>query len=101
MWQHCRTMPIPDSLAHKLALWEACGRVPLLTEESYQEPSWVSILLGNEILPRRYDPIVDQLPLDRLRAGMNQRRAAIARIAEHMPPHTMFVERACPAPVAA
>ncbi len=101
MWAHCRAMPIPDTLAHKIAIWEACGRVPLYSEESYQEPSWVSIFLGNAVMPRRYDPIVDQLPLDRLRGGMTQRRAAIARLAEQMPPHTAFVDRACRAPVAA
>ena len=101
MWKHCRSMPIPETLAHKIAMWEACGRVPLLSEESYQEPSWVSIFLGNKMVPRRYDPIVDQLSLEHLRGGMNQRRAAIAHVAERMPPHTMFVDRACPAPVAA
>ena len=101
MWAHCRDMPIPDALAHKIAVWEACGRVPLLSEESYQEPSWVSIFLGNEVLPRRYDPIVDQLAEEKLRGGMNQRRAAIARMAERLPPHVAFVDRACPAPVAA
>jgi tryptophan halogenase len=101
MWEHCRNMAIPDTLAHKIAVWEACGRVPLLSEESYQEPSWVSIFLGNQVLPKRYDPIVDQLSVEHLRGGMNQRRAAIARVADHMPSHTTFVDRACPAPVAA
>jgi len=101
MWAHCRDMAIPDELAHKIAVWEACGRVPLLTEESYQEPSWVSIFIGNNVLPRRYDPIVDQLPIEKLRGGMNHRRAAIAHVAERLPEHTLFVDRACPAPVAA
>jgi tryptophan halogenase len=94
-------MPIPETLAYKIRLWEACGRVPLLSEESYQEPSWVSIFLGNGMLPRRYDPIVDQLAIEQLRGGMNQRRAAIARVAERMPPHTTFVDRACRSPIAA
>ncbi|WP_116090507.1 tryptophan halogenase family protein [Sphingomonas crusticola] len=101
MWQHCRTMAIPDTLSHKISIWQACGRVPLYSEESYQEPSWVSIFLGNKVLPRRYDPIVDQLTLQHLRGGMAQRREAIARVAERIPPHTVFVDRACPAPVAA
>ena len=101
MWRHCATMPIPYELATKLRVWEACGRVPLFSEESYQEPSWVSILLGNGILPRRYDPIVDQLTMEKLRGGMAQRRDAIARAAEKMPPHALFVSRTCPAPLAA
>ncbi len=101
MWAHCRNAAIPDELAHKIAVWEAGGRVPLYAEESYQEPSWVAIFLGNGVLPRRYDPIVDQLGLDQLRGGMAQRRAAIARAAETMPDHATFISRACPAPVPA
>ena len=101
LWEHCRNMAIPDELRHKIAVWEACGRVPMLSEESYQEPSWVSILIGNGVLPRRYDPIVDQLPIEKLRGGMNHRRMAIAQVADRLPPHTLFVDRACPAPVAA
>jgi tryptophan halogenase len=98
MWAQCRTMEIPETLAYKIAVWEACGRVPLYAEESYQEPSWVSIFLGNRILPRRYDPIVDMMDLAMLKGGMAQRRAEIARAAEKMPMHETFVSRACPAP---
>ncbi|MDB5703427.1 MAG: tryptophan halogenase, partial [Sphingomonas bacterium] len=101
MWAQCREAPIPDELAHKIAVWEAGGRVALYAEESYQEPSWVAIFLGNGVLPRRYDPIVDQLPIDQLRGGMAQRRAAIARAAERMPDHATFISRACPARVTA
>lgn len=97
MWRQCRAMPVPDELAHKLAVWEACGRVPLLSEESYQEPSWVAILVGNGVIPQRWDPIADQMPIGALRHGMDQRRHAIAALAERMPPHGLFVERACPA----
>ncbi|MFA6118051.1 MAG: tryptophan halogenase family protein [Sphingomonas sp.] len=101
MWAQCRAAEIPEPLARKIAVWEAGGRVPLYSEESYQEPSWVSIFLGNGILPRRYDPIVDQLPIEHLRGGMAQRRGAIARAAETMPDHATFLARCCPAPLAA
>jgi tryptophan halogenase len=97
MWAHCREAAIPEGLAYKLKVWEAAGRVPLYTEESYQEASWVSIFLGNGVVPRRYDPIVDQLSVEHLRGGMAARRAAIARAAESMPDHATFIRKACPA----
>jgi tryptophan halogenase len=99
-WRHCASMPIPDTLAYKIAVFESCGRVALFAEESYQEPSWVSIFLGNGMLPRRYDPLVDRLPLDHLKGGMNQRAAQIARTAERMPPQRAFIESSCAARVA-
>ncbi|MDP5279670.1 tryptophan 7-halogenase [Sphingomonas sp. DG1-23] len=95
LWEHCRTMELPDTLRHKIEIFRATGRVPLLAEESYQEPSWVAILAGNGFLPDRYDPLVDRLDPERLRAGLAHRRQSLARAAEAMPPHELFIERCC------
>jgi tryptophan halogenase len=100
LWDYCRNMSVPDALAHKMTVFKACGRVPLLAEESYQEPSWVSIFMGNEFLPDRYDPLVDRLDVERLRAGLAHRRERIERAAEAMPPHEAFIRRFCPAQAA-
>ncbi len=97
LWRHCAAMELPDTLAHKIDLFRASGRVPLLAEESYQESSWVAIFLGNECHPRRYDPLVDRMDVALLEKGMAARRAAIARAADALPPHRAFVERFCPA----
>jgi tryptophan 7-halogenase len=97
LWDYCRTMEVPDELALKMQVFKACGRVSLLAEESYQEPSWVSIFAGNEFLPDRYDPLVDRIELDRLRAGLLQRRQRITQAAEGMPAHEAFIERFCAA----
>jgi tryptophan 7-halogenase len=96
-WEHCRTMEIPDALAHKLDVFRSCGRVSLLAEESYQEPSWVAILIGQHVYPRRYDPLIDSIPLETLRRGMAQRRANIRRLASAMPTHEAFIARHCAA----
>ncbi|HMI37279.1 MAG TPA: tryptophan halogenase family protein [Steroidobacteraceae bacterium] len=101
LWQYCRSMPLPDTLNHKLEVWRSSGRVPLLSEESYQEPSWVSIFLGQGIVPRRYDPIIDGIGTEQLRAGMRQRRQAIRHLAEAMPRHAEFIARHCRAPAIA
>ena len=85
LWRYCRGMPLPDSLQYKMDVFRSIGRVPLLSEESYQEPSWVSILLGQNVIPRRYDPLVDNISVENLRRGMLQRRRAIRRLAEGMP----------------
>ncbi|MBC2670118.1 tryptophan halogenase family protein [Novosphingobium piscinae] len=98
LWDYCRGMAIPDSLAHKLEVWQACGRVPLLSEESHQEPSWVAVLLGNGLIPRRHDPIVDRLSPEQLTALMQRRRAAIAEAADAMPLHQYYIDRNCRMP---
>jgi tryptophan halogenase len=95
LWHYCRTMALPDTLRHKIEVFRATGRVPLLAEESYQEPSWVAIFAGNGFLPDRYDPLVDRVDPERLRAGLAHRRQQFARAAEAMPPHALFIERCC------
>jgi tryptophan halogenase len=85
LWQYCRGMQLPESLQYKMDVFRSSGRVPLLSEESHQEPSWVSILLGQNVLPRRYDPLVDNIEVEHLKRGMLHRRRAIRRLAEGMP----------------
>jgi tryptophan halogenase len=97
LWSYCRTMRLPDSLQHKIDVFKSCGRVPLYSEESYQEPSWVSIFLGQHVYPDRYDPIIDSIEIARLRGGMQQRLAAIRRVAQTLPTHGQFIARQCAA----
>jgi tryptophan halogenase len=93
LWRYCRTMSLPDSLKHKMDVFRSSGRVPLYSEESYQEPSWVSIFLGQNIYPKRYDPLVDNIDTEYLKRGLLQRRRAIRRLAEGMPMHSDFIAR--------
>jgi tryptophan halogenase len=95
LWRYCRTMPLPESLQYKIEVFRASGRVPLYSEESYQEPSWVSIFLGQHVYPDRYDPVIDNIDHERLKRGMLQRRSAIRHTAERMPTHREFVDRLC------
>ena len=94
-WRHCAAMDVPDTLKRKIEVFEATGKVALYSEESYVEPSWVAILLGNGIVPKSYHPFVDSIPEDELRRLMHQRRDELARVAGAMPTHQAFIERFC------
>jgi tryptophan 7-halogenase len=87
LWQHVRHMALPDTLQDKIDRWMACARVPLLTQESYAEASWVAILLGNGLVPRGFDARLERIDPARIATAFQQRRAFIARLAEAMPPH--------------
>jgi tryptophan halogenase len=98
LWRYVANMELPDSLRRKIEIFEARGIVPLEGDESFHEPSWVAILFGQEHLPKRYDPMVDRVDVERLKAGMRNRREAIARMSERVPLHSEFIARTCPAP---
>ncbi len=96
-WDYCRTMEIPEMLRQKIALFRSRGRLTLARDESFTEASWVAILLGQNIVPKQYDPKVDALEIESLKRGMLQRRTAIRRAAESLPFHDDFIARNCAA----
>ena len=90
-WWHVRTMPIPDSLTRKLALFRKKGRIFRYDDELFGISSWVQVLLGQNVIPAGYDPIVDALDADRVADAVRQIRAATLRSAQALPGHAAFV----------
>ncbi|MBU6297965.1 MAG: tryptophan 7-halogenase [Alphaproteobacteria bacterium] len=94
-WDYCRRMEIPPTLSAKIRLFKSRGLVGLGEGESFTEPGWLAIFLGQEVLPARYDPIIDGVDIAAVRRGMEQRRAAIRQAAEAMPLESEFLARYC------
>jgi tryptophan 7-halogenase len=98
LWRYCAAMPIPDSLAYKIEQFKSSGRVVYDEKELFVEQNWLAVMTGQEIWPRRYDPLADFVDLDRVRSRLSGLRSAIARTAEGMPPHAQFIEACNTAP---
>lgn len=99
-WRHCRALPMPDALEHKLRLFKQRGHVVRYEWETFLDPSWLSIYAGFEFLPETYDPLADHFTTEELRrvfAGMRQTIASAARAA---PTHAEFIAQHCAAPAA-
>jgi tryptophan halogenase len=56
-------------------------------EETFLEPSWIALFLGQGLKPRRYHPMADQFPMPALEKRLAQVQAVMRRAAEAMPPH--------------
>ena len=94
-WRQCRDMEIPDSLAQKIELFRDTGRVFRRNEELFAENSWVQVMMGQGLMPKRYHPIATKLgdaELDRLLGGL---REDVARTVGSLPPHADYVARYC------
>jgi tryptophan halogenase len=96
-WNYCRTMDIPDSLRHKIALFREAGRVSRYAEELFTKPSWVAVMLGQHITPRQCDPIVATLPHVDVHRSLESMRVAMINAANTMATHAEFIQRYCPA----
>jgi tryptophan 7-halogenase len=94
-WNYCRTMSIPDTLRHKIELFRTAARVFRYEEELFSKPSWVAVLLGQNIVPRQRDPIVASLPHAMVHESLESMRLAMAQAATAMPTHEEFIRRYC------
>lgn len=61
-WDYCRTIQAPDTLQYKLDLFAARGVLALYDDETFDDDDWYAMLLGHGVIPKAYDPLVDQTP---------------------------------------
>jgi tryptophan 7-halogenase len=94
-WNHCREIPPTATLREKIELFQSHGRI--LREESELFPvlSWLSVMIGQNIIPRRYDPMVDSLDPRKIQSKLTEIRDAVRRCTEAMPSHQEFIDQHC------
>jgi tryptophan halogenase len=101
-WRTAADMALPDSLARKIALFRENGRVFRHEDELFSEGSWLAMLLGQEVVPRRWDPLADALPETEVRETLARMAPFIRRAAESMPAHQDYLAQVTgPRPTAA
>lgn len=92
-WDQCRAMPIPDTLAGKIALFEEAGAIFREDGELFTEEGWSQVMLGQGIMPRGWSPLADVVPTDELRDYLATLATAYRRRAESLPTHAEYVAR--------
>jgi tryptophan halogenase len=100
-WNRCRTMAVPDSLARKIELWRAKGRVFREGRELFGTPSWAAVMLGQGLVPEDHEPAAEALDPEMIAEALDKMRESYARMAEHMPRHGEFIARSAAAAKAA
>ncbi len=90
-WEHCRSIPLTDTLLEKIELFRSHGRILREEAEIFPVMSWLSVMVGQNIIPRRYDPLVDSLDPTRIQSGLDALRTDIRRCVESMPSHWDFI----------
>ena len=97
LWDYLRHMPIPDSLAHKLALFRARGTAPNYQYGLFARDSWLSVLIGQGIMPHGHDRLADGFDLDMVAAKLDDFAGRIASSVAAMPSHAEFIASYCAA----
>ena len=93
LWDHVREMQVPDSLAHKLELFRQHGHVFRYNDELFDIPSWVAVMIGQDVIPSGYDPLVDGMPDRDVLAAMAELAQRYDQAAHRLPLASDFIDR--------
>jgi tryptophan 7-halogenase len=97
LWRRVREMEVPESLQRKIDLFRGRGRWFRHEDELFAESSWIAVLLGQDIIPQGYDPLVDAIGEGDVRFKLDRIREVFARSAAAMTRHEDWLAANCPA----
>ncbi len=92
-WNYVRNMEIPFGLQERLDLFTSKGRVLREGAELFTTPSWLSVMMGQNIMPKGYDPLVEALDETKISLALRQMRQEFASAAENLPSQEEFLRR--------
>ena len=96
-WNYTRTMSIPETLRHKMELFQSQGRLLDDAEGLFAQGSWFQVMHGQGLRPRGYNSIVDVVDIKDVSTFIESMRRAIGNCVEAMPTHDEFLEKNCKA----
>ena len=94
-WRYCRSMTIPETLAHRIELFRQTGRVFKVPTELFGENSWIQVMLGQGLVPEQYHPIVNMMEDDELRRFLTGIHDSAQRMVQQLPAHQRFIDHYC------
>ncbi|MFC4723785.1 tryptophan halogenase family protein [Glycocaulis abyssi] len=100
LWEYCRSMDVPETLKEKYRIFESHGRIFRDNDELFNDTSWFAVMIGQGLVPRSYDPVVEAMDEATLRARMNELHSVIGNCADQMPGHADFIAMNCAAKAA-
>ena len=94
-WNQCRTMDVPDTLRHRIALFRETGRVFRNGNELFAENSWIQVMLGQGITPEQHHHVADLMDDRELGGFLEEIRTRVERTVAQLPPHAEYVASYC------
>jgi tryptophan halogenase len=91
MWRYFRDMTLPDSLQDKINAWNTRGYVLRYEQGVFLPPSWVAVMLGQNLVPEAYDVRVQNLAEKELMSKANTIRNESIQAVNKTPNHASFI----------
>ncbi|MGA9658888.1 MAG: tryptophan halogenase family protein, partial [Asticcacaulis sp.] len=92
MWRYFRNMTLPDSLQQKISAWMTRGHLTRYEFGVFLPPSWVAVMLGQNLVPQGYDPRADKMPLAELKQVAANMRKSVKMSVEATPDQAAYIQ---------
>ncbi|MBT1063683.1 tryptophan 7-halogenase [Bowmanella sp. Y26] len=96
-WLQCRNADIPDSLKHKLGLYQSCGHLIEHETESFEPSSWLTMYNAFGVVPDSVDIRATVASSEMLIKNLQQMKNSIQGAASQVISHQAFIDRHCKA----
>ena len=91
-WKECQNLNVPESLRHRVALFEQTGSVFRNLEDLFTENSWIQVMLGQGIMPKSVHPKVYDMSETQILGLLEQISRDIGRKVGLMPGHSDYLK---------
>ncbi|WP_323815137.1 tryptophan halogenase family protein [Cellvibrio sp. NN19] len=93
-WNYCRTMPVPESLGHRIQLFKDTGRVFRNGNELFDD-SWQQVMIGQGLMPEHHHPLVDTMSKVEVQMFLQQISKNIEFTLATLSGHQEYLEHYC------
>lgn len=92
-WDERRALEIPDSLAQKIDLFRATGRIESIPGELFGDFGWLKVMVGQGIAPEAWHPLANNLSDTQLAGFLKQVQRAIDKELADAPAHEDYLRQ--------
>ena len=90
-WNYFRNMTLPDSLKSKIDNWLTRGHISRYDFGAFLPPSWLAVLVGQNLLPSHTDRRIDKMTLQDLQSQAEIMKATIKNSVQSSPDHLAYI----------
>ena len=96
-WDFYRNMEIPESLQHRMAMFAEHGYVWPDDVALFRVDSWVQVMMGQGLMPKRHHGASRMLPTASLTQQLTAFKQSVNNALAQLPEHAAFIKQYCPA----
>lgn len=94
-WRYCRSMDVPEELAHRISLFQEAGKSYQVEGELFRLDSWTQVMLGQGLYPAQYHPILSTMKRHDLEKFLKGLHDNVVNLVGKLPLHDDFVREYC------